>query len=280
MSTLDLTVVTSPAHVLSDGKNTFSPITSTLVHGDSDVVLVDTPYLADDIQAVGDRIEALGRRLTTIYITHAHVDHYFGIDALVKRFPSARAVAAPEVAAAISAGAERGAAMFGRLFPELGVVPQPLPQPLDDRVIDLEGHDLRALPPGQGDISPSAGLHIPALDAVVAGDVVYNEIHAMLAFGGPEQWQGWIDNLDRIAELEPRIVVSGHKKPGSADDGARQIDETRRYIQDFAASIQAGGSYQEVVDTMSTKYPHFGNLTTLKTSASAATGGPLTMTDL
>ncbi|MGB6532478.1 MAG: MBL fold metallo-hydrolase [Candidatus Nitrosopolaris sp.] len=38
-----------------------------------------------------------GKNLTTIYVTHGHGDHFFGIGALLDRFPNARAVATPGV---------------------------------------------------------------------------------------------------------------------------------------------------------------------------------------
>jgi hypothetical protein len=66
---------------------------------------------------------------------------------------------------------------------------------------------------GQGDIAPSAVLRIPALDAVVAGDVADNQIHQMLALGGPAEWDKWIASIGMIERLHPRIFVAGHKKP-------------------------------------------------------------------
>lgn len=276
MSTLNLSVFTAPAHVLPDGESTFSPTTATIITGESDAVLVDTTYLSDDVRALGDRIEATGRRLTAIYITHAHPDHYHGMDALTERFPSARVVAAPEVAQDTNAGLEQNAERFGRrFFAELGVAPKTQLEALPDRTIDLEGHELVALPAGQADISPTAALYVPSLKAVVAGDSVYNDTHVMLALGGPDEWAAWIDYIDLIAELDPEIAVAGHKNPESADDAPRQIAETRRYVQDFAEAVRAGGSTQDVVATISSKYPHFGNITTLQISAFAATnGGP------
>jgi len=76
---------------------------------------------------------------------------------------------------------------------------------------------------GQGDIAPSAVLHIPSLDAVVAGDVAYNQIHQMLALGGPAEWDKWIASIGIIERLHPRIVVVGHKKPEAPDDEAEKI---------------------------------------------------------
>ena len=46
---------------------------------------------------LADWVAASGKNLTTIYITHGHGDHWFGIGTLLERFPNARAVATPNV---------------------------------------------------------------------------------------------------------------------------------------------------------------------------------------
>jgi len=94
MSELRLDVYTSPLRDLDNGGQ-FSPTTSTLVYGPTESVLVDTQYMADDVDEVIRRIEATRATLTAIYVTHAHADHYFGLERLLERFPTARAVAAP-----------------------------------------------------------------------------------------------------------------------------------------------------------------------------------------
>lgn len=75
--TLDMKVYLSPTRVIS-GAATFSPVSSTLFVGKKEAVLVDAQYYAEDVVALGDVIEKSGKRLTTIYITHGHSDHYFG----------------------------------------------------------------------------------------------------------------------------------------------------------------------------------------------------------
>ena len=39
------------------------------------------------MSALGDMIEQTGKRLTSIFITHGHYDHYYGLGQLVARFP-------------------------------------------------------------------------------------------------------------------------------------------------------------------------------------------------
>src|SRR5579862_4236758 len=75
----------------------WSPISSTLISGKRDAVLVDTAITIDQNQKLADWIAASGKNLTTIYATHGHGDHFFGVNTIQKRFPNARFVATREV---------------------------------------------------------------------------------------------------------------------------------------------------------------------------------------
>lgn len=263
-------VFTSPAHNVMGGRGTFSPTTSTLLVGGSESVLVDAQFIDSDIAALGDLIEKTGTRLTTIYATHAHADHYLGIGALLERFPGARPLATPGVVDAIKDTLEVQKAQWSALFGDAAVKPTVLPEPMADDVIDLEGTELRAIEVGQGDIRPSTVLHVPAIDTVVSGDVVYNQIHAMLGLSGPEEWQDWIESVNRVEQLKPTTIVAGHKKPEASDqDVAAMLDDTRSYIADFAELARTARDEDELVAGMLAKYPAFGNPWTLKFSARA-----------
>ena len=263
-------VFTSPAHNVMGGRGTFSPTTSTLLVGGSESVLVDAQFIDSDIAALGDLIEKTGTRLTTIYATHAHADHYLGIGALLERFPGARPLATPGVVDAIKDTLEVQKAQWSALFGDAAVKPTVLPEPMADDVIDLEGTELRAIEVGQGDIRPSTVLHVPAIATVVSGDVVYNQIHAMLGLSGPEEWQDWIESVNRVEQLKPTTIVAGHKKPEASDqDVAAMLDDTRSYIADFAELARTAQDEDELVAGMLAKYPAFGNPWTLKFSARA-----------
>jgi len=160
--------------------------------------------------------------------------------------------------------AQQWAAMFGDRVAK----PTAVPETLDGLTIELEGHELQIVEVGQGDIQPSTVVHIPDLDAVVAGDVVYNQTHAMLGLSGPGGWQRWLQSLDAIEKLSARMIVAGHRKPESSDyEANRMLDETRSYISDFAKGAQSLGSADELVQSMRSKYPDFGNRWTLHFSA-------------
>ena len=73
---------------MSDGPPlAWSPLSSTLIFGVHDALLVDPPFTRTQIQAVGDWVERSGRRLAYIYATHGHGDHWFGTGELARRFP-------------------------------------------------------------------------------------------------------------------------------------------------------------------------------------------------
>jgi glyoxylase-like metal-dependent hydrolase (beta-lactamase superfamily II) len=99
---LELRVFTSPDRIIGDPNRTFSPTTSTLIFGDTDAVLVDAQMITEDVDALGDMIASTGKRLTTIFITHGHGDHFFGSEHLMARFPGARTVTTPGIVDYIS----------------------------------------------------------------------------------------------------------------------------------------------------------------------------------
>ncbi|MBC8104154.1 MAG: MBL fold metallo-hydrolase, partial [Cytophagales bacterium] len=74
---------------------------SYLIFGEREALLFDVVQTRRDASQLADRITASRRRLTTIFISHAHPDHYLGLDVLASRFPRARVVALPEVVADI-----------------------------------------------------------------------------------------------------------------------------------------------------------------------------------
>lgn len=273
-SELQLEVFVSPAHPIGNDGLTFSPTTSTVIYGQREAVLVDAQFIRSDIQALGDLIEKLGRTLTTIFITHGHVDHYFGIDVLAQRFPGVRVVATSKVVDDIVTRGQQDLATFSSWFGDRLVVPTSIPEPLAEGGLLIEGHRLQVIEVDQADISPSSALYIPQLGAVIAGDLAYNGIHQMLALTGPAEWKRWAASVEDIAALRPTTVVAGHKKPDASDDeGEAILASTRDYILAFARIAETAAAPEEIIQEMAELYPDHGNFTTLLVSAQAAKAG-------
>src|SRR5260370_42332183 len=52
------------------------PISSALIFGERDAVLVDTPITVEQARPLANCVAASGKHLTTIYATHRHGDHF------------------------------------------------------------------------------------------------------------------------------------------------------------------------------------------------------------
>jgi glyoxylase-like metal-dependent hydrolase (beta-lactamase superfamily II) len=256
---------------MGTGEPTWPASSVSLISGERDAVLIDALITFEDAGRVVDWIRATEKNLTTIYIIHGHGDHFFGLNTILDGFPNARALTAaavvPEAQGQVSPGyMEFWNAVFPGQIPDRPIVPAAL----DGGVIDLEGHELRIINVGQADTAPSTIVHIPSLEAVIAGDVAYNGIHQWLAQTDDEKRMGWIASVEQIEALNPKIVVAGHKDPGARDDDPVNIlRSTKTYIRDFHQSLAESHSAQELVDKMMVLHGDLGNPYTLWTAAQA-----------
>ena len=132
----------------------FDPITSTLIFGEYDAVLVDAMTTVAEAEALADWVALHNRNLETIYITHAHFDHFYGLSILLDRFPGARAIATPKTVDAMQMSFSPPVERLARqLFP--GQVPTKLvpPEPYEHDTFTLEGQELRIIEQGRTDSS-------------------------------------------------------------------------------------------------------------------------------
>jgi glyoxylase-like metal-dependent hydrolase (beta-lactamase superfamily II) len=235
----------------------FDPITSTLIFGEHDAVLVDAMMTVAEAEALADWVALHNRNLETIYITHAHFDHFYGLGILLDRFPGARAIATRRTLNAMQMSFTPPVEQLARrCFP--GQVPTKLvpPEPYDRDTFTLEGHELRILEQGHTDSADTTSIYVPSIGLIVAGDVVYNQCHMYVGDTTPESRKNWIGDLDRLAALNPTMVVAGHKKPG-APDSPSTIQDTKRYLQDYERVQKTTTSDQELFDQMTKLYPHW-----------------------
>jgi glyoxylase-like metal-dependent hydrolase (beta-lactamase superfamily II) len=244
--------------------------TTTLIYGEQEALLVDT-FLSDAQTAeLAEWISATGKRLSTIYITHGHPDHFYGLKLLRDRFPSARAVALPQVVESMRrALAPDSVEIWRRRFP--GMIPDRLvaAERLEDGTFSLEGNAIVALDIGHTDTDHTTCLHVPSIGLVVAGDAIYNGTHPYLVESDGQGLNDWLAAIDKIEALNPRAVVVGHG-PLDPDNSPRHIQETRRYIQDFIRLKSETATAQELYDRMLALYPDRINPGSLWGSTNAA----------
>src|SRR4051794_3400429 len=157
----------------------FSPMASTLISGSHDAVLTDPGMTTDQARALGDWVASKGRNVTDIFVTHGHGDHWFAAGLRAGRF-GARVVASAGTVAQMQGSVAARPLLWEKVSAETPPTPVTAVTVPDDRFA-LEGHELLIVEVGNSDSADTTVLHVPDLELVVAGDVIYNGVHMYLA---------------------------------------------------------------------------------------------------
>ena len=223
-SQLHLDVFTSTPHGYA--------VTSTLIYGDKELLLIDPQFLLSEARQVVEQIKATGRTLTTVYSTHAHPDHFLGVAAILEAFPDAKYVALPQVRERIvTAWPGRRNFWYPTYGDDLPSEQAILPEALTEPKLVLEGNEIPITGEQVGlDGQGNSFVHIPQLDAVVTGDIVFNS-----HLRPPADTAPLYATLASIAALNPKIVVAGHQAKG-ADSDSDVLQFIPAYIDAFRAA--------------------------------------------
>ena len=252
----ELPFVAPAKRVANSDPPAWDPKTATLIFGERDAVLVDALTTVREATALADWVDLHDRRLTHIYITHGHGDHYLGLSVLLERFPGVRVVATTGTVEEMRKDSVPKAleASFRKWFPGQISDSIVVAEALESSQFDVEGRPLVAIEAGHTDAPHSTSLHVPDLKLIVSGDVAYNRCHMYVCQSTTESRAEWIAALDRLAALRPTAVVTGHKDPTQGNPPT-VIDDSRAYIEFYDRQREIGLDDQELFDAMVTHFP-------------------------
>ena len=249
---------------------TWPASTSTLISGDRDAILVDALLTTSEGQRLAAWVQTTGKRPRAIFVTHGHADHFFGAGPVLDAFPGAQLMACDQQVvdeARAQTTPKAMASWNSRFAGQLSQSPA-VPALTSSQEFDLEGHTLLFRTIGGADGVLATIVHVPDMQAICSGDIVYNNIHMWLRNSTPDSRQAWLASLDAVAALKPSTIITGHKDPDAPDDNAtRVLDQSRRYIEDFGQTMAKSSTPPEVIDAMLAKYPAYGNRYTLFVAA-------------
>jgi hypothetical protein len=148
---------------------------------------------------------------------------FLGLSVLLNRFPGARAIATPRSVELINETLKSGLLdqFFRRWWPGQLAAQVITPEPCSDDTFTLEGHELRIIEQGRTDTVDTTSLHVPDIDLVVGGDVLYNQCQMFVADTTPESRGNWIQALDRpwrlgantAGQQEPPVRIELFSRP-------------------------------------------------------------------
>lgn len=225
-----------------------------LVKGTKKAVLVDAPWTRADAHRLVAMILDSGRELETVFITHDHPDHFFSMEVITEAFPNASVVAHPTVVADIWRSLPF---KVKRWYPVLGAnAPRrpTAPLPLAGDTIELEGQQLKVLGPFQGDHAHSTALWAPSIKALFPGDLVFHELFLWMGEHDAGAIEAWGRSLDRLAELQPQLVVPGHSRAELPFD-ASGLDYSRRYIALWPKLVASSRDSTELAASVRKTFP-------------------------
>ena len=226
-------------------------VASVIVMGKTDAVLIDAQWTLSNAHRVIAEILETGKHLRTIYITHAHPDHYFGLGTIAEAFPEARVIALPSEARIINKQ------FFGKIEhweKVIGAINVPREtaeiEPLTENYFELEGHRIEIIPEVMGDMKYNTVVWIPSIRTLFGSDVLFNQAHPFTCEVTAEERQQWIRDIGRLRRMDAEVIIPGHQKPGMPFDSS-SCDFTRDYLvateEELAGTNDVAGFYYAMV---------------------------------
>ena len=205
-------------------------VASLIIMGKTDAALIDAQWTLSNAHRLVAEILETGKFLKTIYVTHAHPDHYFGLGPVAEAFPEARVIALPSVARTINRQ------FFGKIEhweKTIGITNTPRKavniEPINQNYFELEGQRIEIIPEIMGDLKYNSVVWIPSIKTLYGSDVLFNQAHPFTCEVTAEERQQWLRDLKRLEALGAEVVIPGHQKPGMPFDYS-SFSFTRDYL--------------------------------------------------
>jgi|TARA_B110000211_G_scaffold232449_1_gene296209 glyoxylase-like metal-dependent hydrolase (beta-lactamase superfamily II) len=239
--------------VYNASSNSFH-VNSTLVYGDTEAAVIDAGFTKADALRIAANVLDSGKKLTTIFISQADPDYYFGAETLQKLFPEAKIIATPSVKKVIEKKVAGKVAYWGpkmgKNAPENVVTPdayEKLSFSVDGHVIEIKGTT--------GLLAHRPYLWIPSIGAIVGDIAVFGGVHVWTAdVQDKAQWNAWLLQLAEMKKLSPQIVVPGHMKKGTKLD-ASNLQYTSTYLSTFEQAKKNSADSKGLINKMNASYP-------------------------
>jgi glyoxylase-like metal-dependent hydrolase (beta-lactamase superfamily II) len=226
-------------------------VASVIVMGEKDAVLIDAQWTLSNAHRVIAEILETGKYLRTIYISHAHPDHYFGLGTIAEGFPEARIVALPSEAHIINKQFFGKVEHWEKVIGAMNVPRKTASiEALTEDYLELEGQRIEIIPEMMGDMKYNTVVWIPSIQTLYGSDVLFNQAHPFTCELTAEERQQWIEDIERLEKMDAEVIIPGHQKPGMPFDSS-SYDFTRDYLvateEELARTSDVAGFYYAMV---------------------------------
>jgi len=190
-------------------------VASVIVVGEKECVLLDCQWTLSNAHRVTAEILETGRKLTKIFISHAHPDHYFGTEVYQDAFPDAKIYALKEdidvIVAELSDKIDHWEKVVGKLncpHKKLNYIP------LEGDYIEIEGEKIEIIKKVWGDRKYNTMMWIPTIKTLYGSDVLFNDAHAFTCEITAKGRAKWKEAVKSCADYKADVIIPGHARPG------------------------------------------------------------------
>ena len=250
--------------VFNPGKDAIFPVTSTIVYGPREAMLVDAQFQKRHAQKLVELIKGTGKSLKYIYISHSDPDYYFGAAEIRKAFPGARVVSTAQTAYLNSATKDAKLAVWkdklGADAPTEILVPDAVP--LDGLTLDGDKVVIRQ----QRNDPAHSYLWIPSSRTVLGGIPVLTGEHLWMAdTTTPAAIDAWLRIIDDMKSLAPERVIAGHFL--TASESPAQLDFVQDYLKAYRQAASTSSASTGIITAMTARFPDLPGRETLEFGA-------------
>lgn len=245
-------------------------VTSSLIKGEKEMVLVDGQFSQSEAHRLVAHMLETGLTLRYILITHAHPDHYFGLDVVLEAFPGTPVLAAADVAEDIKVKAPESLAYWKPIY-KANLTSNPVQATaLMSDELELEGETIKHIAIGRGDTAHTSMFYVPSAGSVIAGDVAYKDVHLWTAETDNEAREGWGQSLDELLRLNAAHTIPGHMQEESDTATEAVVRFNQGYLRHFNQAVDRAADATDIEAYMSEQYPDLALPVILSIGAGAA----------
>src|SRR5882762_572328 len=242
---------------------------SVIIEGLHEVMLVDAQLTKTNAERVLQGLKDIHKPLSTIYITHEHADHFLGLEVFRQAYPRVRIIATSAVVARIHKVYQEKIDKWRQLLGSGATTHVVAIEEFDGNAIAFESVHIEVLKHIQGDTDANTMLWIPGQRLLIAGDVVFNDMHVYTAETDSTARRKWLNSLNTIRALQPSVVIPGHSKVGAHLDASTAVAFTEGYLLVFEEELTKAKDPDGLIKAMKERFPSAGLLLAIERGATA-----------